>query len=126
MKKSCVLRTKKIFLRFIATTNNTNDEWFDVYVIKKGDNLYSIAEEYNVDLVDLLNINGLDKDNYIYPGQEILVPKRDIRIIITKDKETVNSASKRLGLNSDELLFQNDNIFLLPEQLLINKNRKVI
>lgn len=72
-------------------------------------------------MIDLLNINGLDKDNYIYPGQELMVPKSNVKVIVTKENETINSASKRLGLNNEELLYQNDNIYLLPEQLLIYK-----
>ncbi len=105
----------------IIVPNNQNNSWFDVYTVEKGDNLYAIAQKYNIDLVDLLNINGLDKENYIYPGQEIMVPKPNVNVIVTKDNETINSASKRLGLNDEELLYQNDNIYLLPEQLLVYK-----
>lgn len=106
----------------IVVPNNTKNDWFEVYTVKKGDNLYAIAQKYNMSLVDLLNINGLDKDKYIYPGQEIMVPKNNIKVIITKENETINSASKRLGLNTEELLYQNDNVYLLPEQLLVYKN----
>lgn len=105
----------------IIVPNNTKSEWFDVYTVEKGDNLYSIAQKYNISLIDLLNINGLDKDNYIYPGQEIMVPKSNVNVIITKTDETINSASQRLGLDREELLYQNDSIYLMPEQLLINK-----
>lgn len=101
---------------------NNNDDYFDTYIIEKGDSLYSISKKYKISLIDLLNINGLDKDNYIYPGQEILVPKKDINMIITKERETLNSASERLGMDDKELLLQNDNIYLMPEQLLINRN----
>ena len=107
--------------QMIIVPNNTNNEWFEIYTIKKGDNLYSLADKYNISLVDLLNINGLDKDNYIYPGQEILVPKSDVSVIITRNEETIESASNRLGLDNDNLLRQNNTIYLMPEQLLINR-----
>lgn len=103
----------------IIVPNNKNSEWFDKYVVENGDSLYSIANKYNISLSDLLDINGLDKDNYIYPGQEILVPKSNVNIIITKNNETLRSASDRLGLNDSELLIQNETIYLLPEQLLV-------
>lgn len=106
--------------QMIIVPNNTSGEWFDTYVVQKGDNLYSLAQKYNVSLNDLLNINGLDKDNYIYPGQEILVPKSNVDVIITRGDETLVSASERLGLKSDDLLRQNESIYLMPEQLLIN------
>ena len=105
--------------QMIIVPNNTNGEWFEIYTIKKGDNLYSLAENFNISLVDLLNINGLDNDNYIYPGQEILVPKKDVSVIITRGEETLESASERLGLDNNSLLEQNNNILLMPEQLLI-------
>ena len=103
----------------IIVPNNQNSEWFEKYIVKAGDNLYSIADKYNISLADLLDINGLDKDNYIYPGQEILVPKSNVKIIITKNNETLRSASDRLGLDDSELLIQNESIYLLPEQLLV-------
>ena len=105
----------------IVVPNNTKSEWFETYMVEKGDTLYSIAQRFNISLIDLLNINGLDKDNYIYPNQEILVPKDNVKVIITNNNETVNSASKRLGLDTEELLYQNGSIYLQPEQLLINK-----
>lgn len=107
--------------QMIIVPNNTSGEWFEIYTIKKGDNLYSLADKFNISLVDLLNINGLDKDNYIYPGQEILVPKSDVSVIITRKEETLESACTRLGLDNKSLLEQNNNLYLMPEQLLINK-----
>lgn len=103
----------------IIVPNTMKNDWFDIYVVKKGDNLYSIADNYNISLNDLLNINGLDKENYIYPGQEVLVPKDNVNIFITKDNDTLRSASDNLGLNLEMMLEQNDNIYLLPEQLLV-------
>ena len=44
---------------------------FDYYVVKKGDNLYEIAQKNNISLDLLLGVNGLDKDEYIYEGQTI-------------------------------------------------------
>lgn len=103
----------------IIVPNTMKNDWFDIYTVEKGDNLYSIADKYNIGLNDLLNINGLDKDKYIYPGQEILVPKSNVNVLITKNNDTLRSASDRLGLNTEQLLYQNDNIYLLPEQLLV-------
>lgn len=106
----------------IIVPNNINDDWFETYVIEKGDNLYAISQKFDIDLLDLLNINGLDKDEYIYPGQEILVPKKNVNIMITKENETLRSASEKLRLDRTDLLLQNDTIYLMPEQLLISKN----
>jgi LysM repeat protein len=47
-----------------------------VYVVQPGDTLRSIAEQLGVDIMDLLQVNGMtieDADS-IYPGQELVVP----------------------------------------------------
>ncbi len=105
----------------IIVPNNTKENWFDTYIVEKGDTLYSIASRYNISLIDLLNVNGLDKENYIYPGQEILVPKNNVTVIVTGKNDTINSVSNRLGVNYSDLLNQNDNILLFPDQIIVYK-----
>ncbi len=99
--------------------STANDSYFDYYTVKKGDNLYEIARKNNIDVNDLLLINGLKKDDYIYPEQEILIPKSDYKIIITKENDTLNSISKRLNIAALELINQNSNLFLVPDQLIV-------
>lgn len=103
----------------IIVPNNNKNEYFDTYLVEKGDTLYSISKKYNISLMDLLNINGLDKENYIYPGQEIIVPKNNINIIVTSKDDSINSACNRLGLDINTLLEQNSNILLSPDQVLV-------
>ena len=49
---------------------------YSEYTGKKGDSLYAIAKEFNTTVTDLIDINMLTS-NTIYPGQVILVPKRE-------------------------------------------------
>ena len=49
---------------------------YSEYTVKKGDSLYAIAKEFNTTVTDLIDINMLTS-NTIYPGQVILVPKRE-------------------------------------------------
>lgn len=98
--------------------NNSSDSYFDYYIVKKGDNLYEIARKNNIDVNDLLLINGLEKDDYIYPDQKILIPKSNYKIIITKDNDTIDSISKRLNIPASDLIKQN-NLYLVPEQLIV-------
>ena len=102
----------------IVPYDNQND-YFETYIIEKGDTLYSIAKRYNIDLIDLLNLNGLDKENYIYPNQEIIVPKSNIKVIVTNKNDSIDTTCKRLGTDSNSLLEQNNNILLLPDQVLV-------
>ena len=47
----------------------------DMHVVKKGDTLYSIAKDNNVELERFLTANGLKEDSTIYPGQELKIPR---------------------------------------------------
>jgi LysM repeat protein len=46
----------------------------EVYTVKKGDNLWSIAKRYNVSLNELYAANGLNKDSVLRIGQQIEIP----------------------------------------------------
>ena len=43
------------------------------YIVKKGDTLYGISNQYGVSVIDLKNINNL-KDETIVEGQQIIIP----------------------------------------------------
>jgi len=107
----------------IVVPTNSND-LFTTYTVKQGDNMYAIARTYNVDYEDLIRLNGLDKDAYIYPGQEILIPNENVEIYITEEGSTLNDAVAGLGTDINNILRQNDTIYLLPDQLIIYKKEK--
>lgn len=92
---------------------------FDYYVVKKGDNLYEIAQKNNISLDLLLGVNGLDKDEYIYEGQTILIPKSDVKLYITKTGDTIESVSDFFKAPGVDIIYSNNNIYLLPGQLII-------
>lgn len=94
---------------------------FDLYVVQPGDNMYEIAKRYNVSEEDLLKLNGIDKNEYIYPNQEILVPRKGVNFYITREGDTLVSAADAMKVSPGEVLLQNETIYLLPEQLLISK-----
>ena len=92
---------------------------FNYYVVKPGDTLYQIANANGV-TVDLLTaVNGLNKDEYIYEGQTILIPKQDIELYITKTGDTIETISEFFSAPSAEVIYSNNNIYLLPGQLII-------
>ena len=92
---------------------------FNYYVVKKGDNLYEIAQKNNISLDLLLGINGLDKDEYIYEGQTILIPKSDVKLYITKTGDTIESVSDFFKAPGVDIIYSNNSIYLLPGQLII-------
>ena len=98
----------------------TND-YFTYYTIKKGDTISKIAKEYNVNTKLLSILNGLNTQDYIYPNQTIVVPQKDVSIYITGNKDTINEIIKGINANTSDLLKQNPNIYVMPEQLIVYK-----
>lgn len=106
----------------INETNNREErEYFDYYTIKKGDNLYQIAKSYNINPSLLAILNGLNINDYIYPDQIIMVPKKDFAYYITKEGDTLNLVSKTFNTNVNSLIKYNQTIYLKEGQLLVNK-----
>ncbi len=93
--------------------------YFDYYTIKKGDNLYKLAQEYDIDYKILAQINGLDLDDYIYPNQVIMIPKKNVKYYVTKDNDTILDIANNLNTSLNNILSQNSKIYVLPEQLLV-------
>ena len=62
------------YTNIINGTDDFNNK-FEYYTISKGDSLYGIARRYNINPELLAGLNGLSMDDYIYPDQEILIPK---------------------------------------------------
>lgn len=97
------------------------NEYFEVYTINKGDTLYEIARRYNTDYNLLALLNGLNVNDYIYPGTTILVPKRNVKYYITKENDTLSNVNKLLEGDLNNLINQNSNIYLKEGQLIVYK-----
>ena len=92
---------------------------FRTYTVQKGDSLYSIAQKLgNVTATQLAEMNGLEINEYIFPEQRIIVPEEGVVVYITKPGDTIKTVAERIGTTSDNLIFYNPNVYLLPEQLL--------
>ncbi|MDR1209476.1 MAG: DUF3794 domain-containing protein [Clostridiales bacterium] len=44
-----------------------------IYVVCKGDSLWSIAKRYNTSIEDILEVNDIADPNVIYPGQKLVI-----------------------------------------------------
>lgn len=99
-----------------------NNEYFDYYKVSKGDTLFNIARKYNVNINMLSLLNGLDNEDYIYPNQVIMIPKEGVRVYITAEGDTLQNIIKGINADTNKFLMENNNLYLLPEQLIIYKN----
>lgn len=100
----------------------TSSNYFDYYTVTSGDNLYQIATKSGIDYNLLAQINGIDVNDYIYPNQKIMIPKKGVNFYITKEGDTLEELANKLRTNVNNLLMQNRRIYLLPEQLVVYKN----
>ena len=98
-----------------------NNNYYDTYTIEKGDSLYAISKKYNINPSLLANLNGLNMDDYIYPGQEIMIPKNGYSYYITAEGDTLDTVSDMFNISKKDLLDQNETIYLLKDQILVAK-----
>lgn len=101
---------------------DAQEKYFNYYVIENGDSLYAIARRYNINPELLASMNGLDMNDYIYPNQELLIPKSGYSYYITKEGDTINTVSNIFKQTENEVLKNNPTIYLLAGQIMVKKN----
>ena len=109
--------------KYIKKTNKKN------YVVKSGDNLYSISRKFKIQIQELINSNQINEPYKIFPGQKIFIPLTSVHFI--KKGETLYSISRYYGTNVFTLsklnnIYNVNNIFV-GQKLIIPKvtNRKI-
>ena len=85
-------------------------DYFNYYVVEKGDSLYAIARKYNINPSLLASMNGIDLDDYIYPNQQILIPKSGYSYYITAEGDTIEEVIKVFNSNKNKFLEENQTI----------------
>lgn len=102
---------------------NIANSYFDYYTIKQGDTLYKIANKYGTSDKLLALINGLNLNDYIYPNQIIAIPKNDVKYYIVSENETLLDVANKFNARPVDILNQNNRLYLLPDQLIVYKNK---
>ena len=97
------------------------EAYYNIYTVEKGDSLYKIARKYNINPELLAAFNGLNFDDYIYPNQEIMIPKNGYSYYLTAEGDTLQTVIDTFNSDHDKLLKENTTIYLLPGQLIVNK-----
>jgi peptidoglycan DL-endopeptidase LytE len=91
----------------------------DIYVIKRGDTLTSLARHFNTTIDKLLELNkDITNPSRIYEGQRLVVPKASTpaptpapgQTYIVQRGDTLRIIAARFGTTVDELLKLNPNI----------------
>lgn len=97
------------------------DVYFNKYKVEEGDSLYKIGKKFNINPDLLSSLNGIDKEDYIYPNQEIMIPKNGYSYYITASGDTLNMVKETFNTSYERLLKENKTIYLLPDQLIVLK-----
>lgn len=100
------------------------EKYFNYYIIEKGDTIYAISRKYNINPNLLAALNGLSMEDYIYPGQEILIPKNNYSYYMTAEGDTLSQVAQTFNKNVDDITKENKTIYLLPGQLIVSKKNK--
>ena len=98
-----------------------DNPFYTTYDIKKGDTLYQISKEFNVNTKLLAELNGLNLDDHIYPNQTLLVPKKNVSYYITKEGDTLDGLTRVFDREIMDIINQNETIYLLPGQMIYYK-----
>ena len=93
----------------IIVPNNQKD-YLKSYIVITGDTLYDIARRNNVDVNTLLLLNGMNQNDFLYPGQEIVIPVSDNKIYITKENDTISKVLTDTSMTLEDLMNKNPNI----------------
>lgn len=96
---------------------------FIYYEIVEGDTLKNIAKNLNIGIKTLAYLNGMDIDDYIYPKQMIIIPRENIKVYITKPGDTIQDLERNLGFSITKIIEDNPDIYLVENQLLIERER---
>ena len=97
---------------------------YDLYIVKKGDTLYKIANNYNISVNELKKINNLTSDT-LSIGQQLLVPiidKSDYTIYIVKKGDSLYSIAQKYNTTVDSIKKLNN---LASNLLSINQQLKI-
>ena len=102
--------------QLIIVPNQNN---YIMYTVKKGDTLSALAKRNDIDVKSIVLFNGLKEDEFLYPNQQLMIPKDNI--YITNENENLFDIINKLNISLEEFLNLNDKIYLQKEQILFYK-----
>ena len=93
----------------------------NIYVVQRGDSLYSISKKYKTTVQELIDLNNLE-NNSLSIGQKLKVPSIDEEIYIVQKGDTLWSISKKYNVSVNLIKEKNnltDNMLSINQQLII-------
>jgi len=96
-------------LKIPSVNNEQNDDNYITYTVKKGDNLYAIARQYNITQDELMNYNNLSS-NLLSIGQTLRIPTSNSsnNTYIVKSGDTLYSIARQFNTNVADIKNKNN------------------
>ncbi len=94
-----------------------------LYVVKSGDSIYSIANNYKVSAEKIINENNIKDPNSLVVGQCLIIKKNDY-VYYVKEGDSLYSIANKYGLSLEALKFLNPNI-TPPYQLTVGEKIRI-
>lgn len=110
-------------LKIPSEVTGENNNYIE-YVVRRGDTLIKLANEYSTTVATLVNLNNISNPNLIYIGQRIKVPNRKIQecenytiqygdtltSIARKFSTTVGNIAKTNGIKNINIIYAGETI----------------
>ena len=100
-----------------------NSNNYEIYTVKIGDNLYSIANRYNTSVDNIKKINNLSTNN-LFIGQVLKIPisSNINNIYVVKKGDSLYSIARKFNTTVDNIIRKNNlssNILMIGQKLNI-------
>jgi len=98
---------------------------YEIYTIKFGDNLNTIASLYNTSIEELTKLNGIIDLTNLKEGMQIIVPsntKTPYKYYTVKKNDTITGIANKYNIDKNILIGINgleENDYIYPNQTLI-------
>ncbi|GIW62971.1 MAG: hypothetical protein KatS3mg090_0797 [Patescibacteria group bacterium] len=101
-------------------TNEKTSNQVNEYIVKRGDNLWKIAEEvygsgYNA--VDIAQANNLDNPNLLFAGQKLVLPKDVVDRTPTTDKVSSAKTEQRKANINEYTVKKGDHLWKIAQEV---------
>jgi LysM repeat protein len=106
----------QIIIDYFGKVDFHNNDYVN-YVVQKGDNLYNLSMQYEIEIDDIKKLNGLGTD-FLTVGQILKLPKCRENIYIVKKGDSLYSIAKKFDTTVDKIKDINK---LLSNKLIINQ-----
>lgn len=85
----------------------TPSEGYQTYIVKKGDNLYNIANKYNTTVDEIKSLNNLTS-NILSINQKLLIPSTKANTYTVKKGDNLYSIARNYNTTVDEIKRKNN------------------